>query len=567
MATDRQSVVAPPDSSRDYPALGRLWQVPVFVLGLLAILGVWASQRFWNDPDVRVVKQALAEARRVLEDPKAPANTLPGTLADALDHVQRCPQRAGEVHFLLGWAYARLAGRAARDCHADLWSLCRQQLELANHLGVPDSDISHLCYFLGKAWFQTGADAKLVIAALEASIDAAADNRGEGYAMLAQAYLRLPEPDLAHALEANRKQLDQPVADENLLAPARLLRGELLLRMHDREGARKALSRIASTAPAGIVAVARRLQARSYQEDEAWGDAARYWETILAEERDKASDRPSMLFSLGWCYRNQHRFDEAARVWEQAAHAAGEEGQAACLRLAELCTETGKFLQALDLLEDALTGVKNPEQYRNNLVSLAQARGILEAGCNVAQKAGDFSDAERLAQFNLRLAVPPAGQVLLGQILEAWCQAQREQAQKATADKAARHEEEARLHCQQAGKFFEAAAGMIADKTPKLDHLWRAARDYADGQDFEDAAAVLGRYLTLAPPPEKLAEAWYRLGQAMQALAEACQHLGHTMEGIEKTAQAVRSFNNCIGSPSSSFAFRARYELALIEVQ
>ena len=59
MATDRQSVVAPPDSSRDYPALGRLWQVPVFFLGLLAILGVWASQQFWNDPDVRLV-DALA---------------------------------------------------------------------------------------------------------------------------------------------------------------------------------------------------------------------------------------------------------------------------------------------------------------------------------------------------------------------------------------------------------------------------------------------------------------------------------------------------------------------------
>src|SRR5437879_8944442 len=58
-----------------------------------------------------------------------------------------------------------------------------------------------------------------------------------------------------------------------------------------------------------------------------------------------------------------------------------------------------------------------------------------------------------------------------------------------------------------------------------------------------------------------------RLRPAMQAWAAACQRLAHTMEGIEKTAQAVRSFNNCIGSPPSPFAFRARYELAMIAVQ
>ena len=92
--------------------------------------------------------------------------------------------------------------------------------------------------------------------------------------MLTQAYLRLPEPDLANALLANQKQLDQPTPDENRLAAARLLRGELLLRVQDRQEARKALSRIAANAPLAILSRARRLQARSYQDGDAWAEAA-----------------------------------------------------------------------------------------------------------------------------------------------------------------------------------------------------------------------------------------------------------------------------------------------------
>ena len=46
--------------------------------------------------------------------------------------------------------------------------------------------------------------------------------------MLTQAYLHQPTPDIHAALQANERQLQLPISDENLQAPARLLRGESL---------------------------------------------------------------------------------------------------------------------------------------------------------------------------------------------------------------------------------------------------------------------------------------------------------------------------------------------------
>ena len=77
--------------------------------------------------------------------------------------------------------------------------------------------------------------------------------------------------------------------------------------------------------------------------------------------------------------------------------------------------------------------------------------------------------------------------------------------------------------------------------------------DHEEGKNFERAAVVLAHYLTLRPSPERLGEAWYRLGVAYQAL--------------HNTAQSAVSFRYCIGAPPGPFAFRARYHLAMIASQ
>ncbi|HEV3083495.1 MAG TPA: tetratricopeptide repeat protein [Gemmataceae bacterium] len=555
MATDNKSTRPSLSPTAVSPIPGQLWQVPTFVLGVLAILGVWLSRPLWYDSDVRSVQRSLSEARRTLENPAPPPNDLAALLTNVLVKIDRLPARRAEAHFLLGWAYARLAGPVTATHTTELWRQAREQLELAERFVVADADNSLLQYLLGKAWYQTGAEPQRIIAYLLSSIDAAADDRAEGYEMLTQAYLRLPQPDLAGALQANQKQLDQPAADENRLAPARLLRGELLLRLHDRQEARKVLARIGPNAPPGILSRARRLQARCNQEEGAWAEAAELWEAVLNDRANPPTEEASqILYALGCCYRNLHRVADAARVWELIVKVPREEGQAACLRLAESRLESGNRARALDLLETALAPVSKPEDYHNGLVTLMEARQILEAGCRSGEEANDYWNAQKLARLHTRLVSVEAGELLVARVTQAWAMFLRQQAgRQKTPEEVVRCQEEARAHFHRAAKSFEAAGEAAADKNKQLEYFWQAALDYREAQDFNSVVTVLDRYVSLGPAPEKLGEAWYWLGEAHQAL--------------EHAVAAMTNYKSCIGAPASPFAFRARYELAMIALQ
>jgi hypothetical protein len=198
--------------------------VPAFLAGVLALLAVWLTRPVWYDPDAREVDRELAQLRAALESPGASPHNLLAQAADLLGRIDRLPARAGEAHFLTGSAYVRMAEKLPADRADETWRKARYHLEQAEKLGVPEGDVPRLQYRLAKAWFQTGGDMHRVIEYLNATIEQAAEDRGEGYGLLTQAYLRARPRDVPAALAANQKQLQQPTADENLLAPARLLR-------------------------------------------------------------------------------------------------------------------------------------------------------------------------------------------------------------------------------------------------------------------------------------------------------------------------------------------------------
>src|SRR5205823_4798669 len=139
-----------------------------------------------------------------------------------------------------------------------------------------DEDRPRLEYRLAKAWAHTGAPPQKVIAALSHLIEEGADDdpheKARGYDLLAEAYLQLPQPDLEDALAATVKEIDLPNVDADLLAPARLRRGELLLRLDRAEEARDVLKKIKT--PPEVVARARRRLVRSLEQDGLWGEAA-----------------------------------------------------------------------------------------------------------------------------------------------------------------------------------------------------------------------------------------------------------------------------------------------------
>src|SRR5439155_7695387 len=275
-------------------------------------------------------------------------------LNDALSHIGRAPERAGEAHFLLGSTYLRLAEQLPAERAEDLWRKARVHLEQAEQLTVPEADRAALGYRLGRASYQTGGDVQRVIDALTKTIQQVEDDRAAGYEILTQCYLRLPVPNVAAALQAIDRLLQLPTLAESRLGPARLLRGELLLRTQQREAARKALDRIGPEAPPAVLARARYLRARSYQEERAWAEAAKLWEELLAQNRLPPADPGRILYLLGCCYRNVGRREEAAGAWQRAVQHGGEDGQAAGLRLANVLVESQQVPAALEHYERAL---------------------------------------------------------------------------------------------------------------------------------------------------------------------------------------------------------------------
>jgi tetratricopeptide (TPR) repeat protein len=520
-------------------------------VGLAAVVAVWAIRPLWYDPETVHLHRELARARSQLQEPHAALNALTVVLTEALGCIDRLPDRAGEAHFLLGSTYLRLADAVPAERAAGFWQKARTHLEQAELLGVPEGDRPPLLYRLGQACYHTGGDVQRILDYLSKTVDQVEDDRAIGYDILTQCYLRLPVPNLAAALQTNEKLLQLPTANESRLIPARLQHGELLLRTQQRELARKVLARIGTDAPPAIQARARCLRARSYQEEEAWAEAAKLWEEVLADQRQPATHPGRILYLLGCCYRNLHRAADADGAWLKAIQGGGEEGQAACVRLANLRVETRHIPSALELYEQALRSVRQPADYQNSLVTLLQTGMLLAADCRICRDAADFEAAEKLARLYTKLAPPGPAQILVGQVIQAWAVAQHARARQLKDLAAARQEEDAaHRHFREAAAAYQAAAEVSPDQAERSEWLWQSALCSMQGQDFQHAITAYDGLINLRLAPARLSEAWYRRGQAHQALHQ---------DGL-----AEEAYTKCIetGGP---FAYRARYQLAMEE--
>lgn len=532
---------------RDAPPLGQLWQVPTFFVGCLALLATAAVHPFWGNGNDRQVVRALADARRALTLPQPNPDEALVQSEKALRLAVPSSPLAAEAHFLLGSSYLFLGEQMADDPHAVSWAKACEHLEQAERLGVPDADRARLGYRLGLAYFHADRDPQRVVDRLSETIADGSDDPFHGYEILARAYLRLPQPDRRGALEATRKQLALPTADEVALAAPRLLCGELLAQLGQGEEARKMLARIGTDAPPEVRFRSRYLRARLLQDAGSWAEAAVLWEAVRADPNWVTVDAAKVLYALGLCYRKLGRATEAIAVWEAARLRGGDEGQAAALGVAELRLASDNSSTTLEAFEAALRGVSGPADFHNTLVDLRALRGLFETGCQTLRQTGAFAAAHQLAQMYERVALPGVGQELAGQAAEAWGHALREQRRAAQGETAKRLEEDACQHYRQAGVAYEAAAALADHAPEQAERLWRSATDYLEGHDYDRAVAVLERLVRLPISLERQGQAWFLLGQAQEQLNDR--------------SSARAAYQKCIEYPGPH-AYRARYELA-----
>jgi tetratricopeptide (TPR) repeat protein len=531
---------------------GRLWQAPVFIAGLIAVLAAWlARPPARPDPD-RVVEQRLLAAREELARPDCdPAQAL-DMAQQALDAAELVPDRVGEAHMMVGTAHLHLGAATTAALAQEHYTLARQHLQTAERLGVPPEEQGRLLYRLGKVGHLLKDDPRRVVELLAAGVEHA-DDRAEGYDLLTRAYLSLTPPNVKEALKANEK-LRQGVAqvDERVLAPARLLGGDLLLQMGKPDQARKVLERIGEQAPPEVLTQARLLRGQTYQAEGKWKEAAELWQAVLEDKRAAPPEPGKILYNLGVCHRGLDEAREAAAAWEQCLRPGhGDEGPAAALALAELRLPEaeGGPERAVALLARAAEHVTKPQEWANSLVELSRACEVFERIAAALRQAGRFDLTVQLTTVYQRLAPPGRAAVQRAGVYVEWARSHTEKAQGA-ADLLVRRREEGAANelYRHAGTAHAEAADQVPGKADQADQLWQSAACYRQGEDHRRAAAVLERFLQSFPASPRQGEGWYQL-------AESYRHLNH-----EDAAR--KAYLRCIEFPTP-FAYKAQYHLAL----
>jgi TolA-binding protein len=534
----------------------RLWQIPVFFVGVVALVAVCLAQPFLKEkrPE-RQLHHDLAEVRRLLHHKPANPDEVLQIAQRAVDQIMYAPERETEAIFLLGSAHVRVAESATGPAAEEHWRAARQYLEEAQRRNLSGEDAGRLRYRLAKVGFHTNDDTQKVIEQLKASNEQA-DDRAEAYTLLSQAYLRLNPPNLQEALLANEAlRRNVPQVGEEVLGPAKLAGAKILLRLNRGEDARKALEKIVEPAPPAILCEARMLLAGLYQEEQKWPEAAELWKLVLNEKRVPVENPGGALYNLGVCCQHLEQSSKAAEAWTECIRRTdGEEAQASALALAEWFLHDAKADKAIEMLRQAVAKVRKAEDWKNSLLDLPRVRDLFERAIEICRQANRFDLAVRAAELYERVAVIPKAQLLRADRATEWARSRREAASK-TKDAKAREKEEtaaSRLFVQ-AALAHEEGAKLTKEPVEKDERLWQSAVCSHDGKDYERAVEKLAKIVQVeGGGVDRQSEGWYLLG-------ESYRHLHN-----KKDADAA--YKKCVEN-DARFACRARYQLAMLDVE
>jgi tetratricopeptide (TPR) repeat protein len=543
------------------PPVRPLWQAPIFVLGVAALVGMAVARPFAPMGPAQRLARELAQARALLARPDGDATRAleAALLALSPDNADRFPEHVPEAALLAGTAEIRLAEKGPASGAAEAWRLARQYLEQAQReqagekATLSEEDQARLKYRLGKVGFHTGEDLNLVIARLEEATPRG-DSRAEGYGLLAQAYLRLNPPNLQKALESNRRLRDEADdATEPQLTAAQLLGGELLLRLGKPEEARRSLKMITEQAPPETLVRARLLRARCYQDEKNWNDAAQLYQTILGDNKAQVPERARVYYDLGLCYRELDERKSAANAWQECVKlASGEEGPAAALVLAELHLLDNAHERALEALTTAVARVRSPSDWHNPLLGKGKAIKIFERASEAFRTAGRYELASKLIEPYSRLAPPLKVLSMRGDTASEWAESKRSDGRKPGVSPELENEALA-LFIQAAEAYGEAAADPTLKPAEQGKYVWAGALAYQSAKDPVKVMERLEKFVKLELDPAKLGEAYYRLGDIF-------------LQGNDNAA-AVKNYQLCIKVGESHFAHLARYQQAMIALK
>ncbi len=527
--------------SRQLPSR-QLWQVPVFLLGLTTLAAFLLARPLWNNPLARA-EARLDHARRLWDRGNAPPAKILELVRYYLEHADPQSRRAAEAHLICGTTLVRSARAATGDLALQTWQQAYQHLIQARDLHLAEEDVPRMRVALGEAGYYTNDDLNWVCRRLTVNLEAA-DDKPEACRILTLACLKKQPADLEAALKANEWLRQQPLLAEDVLGPARLQGGEVLVRLHRPAEARKLLEKIARDAAPEVLARARVLRARSHQDENQWAEAFALWQEALDDKQQPPPDPGELLYNLGLCHRRLDQRDEALGAWRDGVKRGRVEAAIACsIGLGELLLASGDEA-AVDALVWAVRDVRSPETWTNPHIGLKQVREVFEQGCLVFRQKKAYEKSLALAEAYERLAAPGMASYQRGVALAEWGRSLAEAGQmdrKRSADL-----------LKQSGLAFEQAAEASKDPAEQAERLWLSGGGHLEGGDPARAVSVFERFLQLTGhTPERFGEAWFWLAAAH--------------ERLKNRADAEAAYRRCI-SYRSRFGTRARFRLSEMEL-
>lgn len=545
-------------SQFDVPSAGRrrgwprLWQTPAFVVGLVCLALVAGTATLRENPG-RDFQQKLRHLREALQGERDLPD-LQTVIEPLIDSADEWPRFRAECQFLVGSYFYR---RGELDPATPDWFVrAGQHLGRALTLDSDSADLAMLFYRLGMSQYRQGKDAGPALNWVRQGLDLGAENQVGGYRFLAEAYLALPEPNLAAAFSANQRHLELANDhDPEAFGYARYLHADILQRLDRRSEALQELEQIESTVSASLLAKVRLLQALCSEAEGQWSSALGYWKDLEPLAGEVAGGKGRVHYCLGLALTHLEPVDEdaVALQWQQAVDAGGEAGQAAAIRLGHRFGTGERYdaVRSLRLWNSALGAIRVSGQYKNPYIDPTQLFELFDETCERLLVKRDFASAQSLATLVARVAPAGAAEEKLARTHLRWANDLSAQA-KRTPQSSDTLLREARARFQDAGDSFKQAS-VSRDPSERNELIWQSAHCYLGARDYANAALALETFVAQALGDERRSQGHFALAEAYQAQAQKAKARAH--------------FLKCIELNAPPYVHRALAKLAQIEIE
>ena len=389
----------------------RLWQLPTFVLGLVA---VWAAATGVTPPP-----DASARYTSRLDDLAAALDRKPPDASEVEPLVRLladAPNQTPRSHYILGSAYNMLAGLKPTES-SDLWKLALLHFDACDAAAMTPQEMALLTFrsAVAKAAVGSSDPAVLIAAIMNAP---PGEDRSECPRLIAECALRLPQPDLGRA----RDELTSYLGGPNRAAPVmadryRLMLADLNRKLNDPERAKLWLKAISSTAPPDVLVPAKLALAQQAAAERNWAEAVALYEAAQSVPGIPTGEKGSIRYQIADAMMKLGNGVQAAAYYEQASREPGAIGAQASLRLAEMRaldpTGRGKRGEAVDWLERAVVMLPAEAITENE-------RKTAESLVRVCLAEEDFTNAVRAADAFSRISPKNADLQLRADINQHW---------------------------------------------------------------------------------------------------------------------------------------------------